>query len=112
MIITTSQKPQDAKVKGVRGIVDKKVDNVEGNKVDPKVVPDANKIETKNEADVIAGDVEKELKEAREKLAVLELRIKELEAATPKKFKPVKFQNYGNRKRILVDFFRKSQKSS
>jgi hypothetical protein len=107
MIITTSQKPQDAKVKGVRGIVDKKVDNVEGNKVDPKVVPDANKIETKNEA-----DVEKELKEAREKLAVLELRIKELEAATPKKFKPVKFQNYGNRKRILVDFFRKSQKSS
>jgi hypothetical protein len=124
LIITTTQKPQDGKMKEVEGKADKKDDvedaknvpiandNVresDSNEVEPKVDPNANKIEEKNAAEaknnVIADDTQKELKEAREKLEALEKRIKELEAVAPKKYKPVKFQNYGNRKRILVNFF-------
>lgn len=114
LIIGTSQKPQDLQKKAEKILISNEIyenreiaeiddiDNeIEKNEVE-NIKTEAKEI--KENENIFNGDVEKELRVAKETLKKLEKRIEELELSVPKKYKPVKFQNYQNRKRILVSF--------
>lgn len=94
LIISSTQKPQNDQKK-------------------PKEIENSQPKNQENDADDFNDDafenVQLELADANKKMKELEDRIKELEAVKSTIYKPVKFQNYQNRKRILVRTFIREQ---